>query len=138
MAQNIILCHILKTKLGIKIGQNVKDDFHSVLRISSAHNKGGPPDINIAQILHLSNLFELKRTVYQKSVRYSVSISYFTNIAVQNVNKVRACEQEWTSSLRVSLTSSFRPLLFVLVWANPLLVLFLPFSNEKVPGMAKC
>jgi hypothetical protein len=41
-----------------------KDDVHSVLRISSAHNKGGPPDINIAQILHLSNFFELKRTVY--------------------------------------------------------------------------
>jgi hypothetical protein len=35
-----------------------------VLRISSAHNKGGPPDINIAQILHLSNFFELKHTVY--------------------------------------------------------------------------
>jgi hypothetical protein len=28
------------------------------------------------------------------------SISYFTNIAVQSVNKVRACAQEWTSSLR--------------------------------------
>ena len=28
---------------------------HPVLRISSAHNKGGSPDINIAQILHLSN-----------------------------------------------------------------------------------
>ena len=37
----------------------------------------------------------------QKSVRYSVSISYFTNIAVQNVNKVRTCAQEWTSSLNV-------------------------------------
>jgi hypothetical protein len=81
----------------------VKDDVHSVLRISSAQNKGGPLDINIVQILHL---FELKYTVYihlsianQKSVRYSVSISYFWNIAVQNVNKVRACAQEWTSSL---------------------------------------
>jgi hypothetical protein len=43
----------------------LKDGVHSVLRgISSAHNKGGPPDINIAQILHLSNFFELKRTVY--------------------------------------------------------------------------
>jgi hypothetical protein len=41
-----------------------KDDVHSVLHISSAHNKGGPPDINMAQILHLSNFFELKRTVY--------------------------------------------------------------------------
>jgi hypothetical protein len=35
-----------------------------VLRISSADNKGGPPDINIAQILHLSNFFELKRRLY--------------------------------------------------------------------------
>jgi hypothetical protein len=41
-----------------------KGDVHSVLRISSAHNKGGPPDINIAQILHLSNFYELKRRVY--------------------------------------------------------------------------
>jgi hypothetical protein len=37
----------------------------SVLRISSAHNKEGPAGINIAQILHLSNFFELKRTVYK-------------------------------------------------------------------------
>lgn len=29
----------------------------SILRISSAHNKGGPPDINIAQTSHLSNYF---------------------------------------------------------------------------------
>jgi hypothetical protein len=42
----------------------IKDDVHSVMRISSAHNKGGPQDINIAQILHLSNFFELKCTVY--------------------------------------------------------------------------
>jgi hypothetical protein len=39
-----------------------KDAVKSVLRISSAHNKGGPMDINIAQILDLSNLFELKRS----------------------------------------------------------------------------
>jgi hypothetical protein len=54
------------------------------------------PAIKIAQILHLSNFFELKRTLLyihlqsianQKNVRYSVSMSYFTNIAVQNVNK---------------------------------------------------
>ena len=47
------------------------------------HNKGGPIDINIAQILHLSNFFELKRNlvclysftiVNQKSVRYSVCL----------------------------------------------------------------
>ena len=41
----------------------LKDHIKSVLRISSAHNKGGPTDINIAQILHLSNFFELKRTL---------------------------------------------------------------------------
>ena len=65
---------------------NPKDHVKSVLRISSAHNKGGPTDINIAQILNLSNFFELN-IANQKSVRYSVSMSYFTNIAVQNVNK---------------------------------------------------
>jgi hypothetical protein len=43
---------------------NLKDAAKSVLRTSSAHNKGGPADINIAQILHLSNFFELKRRVY--------------------------------------------------------------------------
>ena len=66
----------------------LKDDIHSVLRISSAHNKGGPPDINIAQILHLSNFFELKRIqlysftsiANQKSVRYSVSIYHILQI----------------------------------------------------------
>jgi hypothetical protein len=45
------------------VENGLKDDVHSVLRISSAHNKGGPTDINIAQILHLSNFFELKRRV---------------------------------------------------------------------------
>ena len=34
-------------------------------QVRSAHNKGGrePRDKNIAQILHLSNIFELKRTL---------------------------------------------------------------------------
>ena len=66
--------------------------FLSVLRFISARNKGGRADINIAQILHLSNFFELKRRVLysfacianQKNVTDSASISYFTNIAVQN------------------------------------------------------
>jgi hypothetical protein len=31
--------------------------------IASAHYKGGPAEMNIAQILHLSNFFELKRTL---------------------------------------------------------------------------
>jgi hypothetical protein len=43
---------------------SIKDAVKFVLRISSAHNKGGPADINIALILHLSNLFKLKRRVY--------------------------------------------------------------------------
>ena len=42
---------------------------------------------NIAQILYLSNFFELKRRVYIHLQYKSVSISYFTNIAVQNVSK---------------------------------------------------
>ena len=41
----------------------IKDHVKSVLRISSAHNKWGPTDINIAQIFAGSNLFELKRTL---------------------------------------------------------------------------
>jgi hypothetical protein len=61
--------HFLRTliKKGLKnfSGRTLlKDDVQSVLRISSAHNKGKPQDINIAQILYLSNFFELKRIVY--------------------------------------------------------------------------
>ena len=41
----------------------IKDHVKSVLHISSAHNKGGPAGINIAQIFHLSNFVELKRTL---------------------------------------------------------------------------
>jgi hypothetical protein len=52
-----------------------KDHLKSVLRVSSAHSKWGPTInqlinqykrptvINIAQILHLPNFFELKRTI---------------------------------------------------------------------------
>ena len=66
-----------------------------------------PQDKNFGKILHLSNFFELKRRVYihlaykhsePESVRYSVSISYFTK-AVQNVNKVCGYAREWTSYL---------------------------------------
>jgi hypothetical protein len=35
----------------------------SILPISSAHNKGEPTDINIAQILHVSNFVEWKCTL---------------------------------------------------------------------------
>ena len=37
--------------------------------------------------------------VNQKSVRYSVSTSYFTNIAVQNVNIVNVYITDFTASL---------------------------------------
>ena len=56
-----------KVSIKVKINRMIhrfKDDVHPVLHISSAHDKGGPPDINMAQILHLSNFFELKRTFY--------------------------------------------------------------------------
>jgi hypothetical protein len=49
--------------LAMSILETPKDHVKSVLRISSAHNKGGPTYINIAQILHLSNFFELKLTL---------------------------------------------------------------------------
>jgi hypothetical protein len=93
----------------------LKDHVKSVLRISSAHNKVGPTDINIAQILFLSNCFELKRTrsslyeftiANQKSVRYSVSMDsmpYFTNIAVQNVNKGFVNIMDLTWSLNIDI-----------------------------------
>ncbi len=45
-----------------------KDDVKSVLRIGFAHNKGGPADINIAQISHLSNFSDIKlwfRSIYE-------------------------------------------------------------------------
>ena len=35
----------------------IKEGLQSVLRIGSAHNKGGPPNINIVQISHFSNSF---------------------------------------------------------------------------------
>jgi hypothetical protein len=49
-------------KWNIKL-ENIKDHVKSVLSISSAPNKGGPTDITIAQILHLSNIYKLKRTL---------------------------------------------------------------------------
>ena len=57
-------CRSYYIKNAIDISQSIKTmHVKSALRISSAHNKGGPTDINIAQILHLSNFFELKRTL---------------------------------------------------------------------------
>ena len=43
---------------------NFKEGLQSVLRIGSAHNKGGPPNINIVQISHFSNPFLIETLVY--------------------------------------------------------------------------
>ena len=48
----------------ISIQKLVKEGLQSVLRIGSAHNKGGPPDINIVQISHFSNSFWIETLVY--------------------------------------------------------------------------
>ena len=47
-------------KVAIFHREHLKDDVKSILRISSAHNKQGPADINIAQISHLSNFSDIK------------------------------------------------------------------------------
>ena len=44
----------------VHFAQNMMKMIKSVLRIGSAHNKGGPADINIAQISHLLNFSDLK------------------------------------------------------------------------------
>ena len=36
--------------------EHLEDDVKSILCISSAHNKQGPADINIAQISHFSDI----------------------------------------------------------------------------------
>ncbi len=36
---------------------NIKVEVKSVLRIGSAHNKGGPSDLNIVEIPHFSDFF---------------------------------------------------------------------------------
>ena len=87
-----------------------KDAVKSVLRISSAHNKG-------AQICIFQPPPELKRTlVYthftianQKSVRYAFSISYFTNIAaslniyinLHIIEYIPGCDEEHTPQLTI-------------------------------------
>ena len=60
--------------------------LQSVLLIGSAHNKGGPPNINIVQTLVIWFTFMYKHSKPEKC-QYSFSKSYFTNIAFQNVSK---------------------------------------------------
>ena len=64
---------------------DLKDTVKSVLRIGSAHNKRRLLDINIAKFRIFWTVSDLKLSFYsftnitnQNSVRYSVSISYFT------------------------------------------------------------
>ena len=83
------------------------------LRISSAHNKWRPTEINIAQILHLSNFFELKHTLVYINLQLRtrkvsdiqlVMSNYFRNIAVQNVNKgfVYITDLTWSLSFGIA------------------------------------
>ena len=87
--------------------ENIKEGLQSVLRIGSAHNKGGPPNINIVQNFAFFELFELKlwfTFIYKhskrESVRYSFSKSYFANIEFQNVNKAFVYITDCNSSLK--------------------------------------
>ena len=59
----------VKLKLQLNVLDNYieskfKEGLQSVLRIGSAHNKGGPPNINIVQISHFSNPFLIETLVY--------------------------------------------------------------------------
>ena len=77
-----------RTKLNLKV-------LSTHLHIGSAHNKAGTTQIrhcpNFASfelfLNRKSGLYSYTTIANQNSVRYSVSISYFINIAVQNVNK---------------------------------------------------
>ena len=62
-AENVILVIVIVLPVKYTLIQLLLKTMSSPfwLRISSTHNKGGPTDINIAHILHLSNFFELKR-----------------------------------------------------------------------------
>jgi hypothetical protein len=61
--RDVILVTVILLPVKCLFNRSLKDHVKSVLRISSAHNKEEPTDINIAQILHLSNFFELKHTL---------------------------------------------------------------------------
>ncbi len=61
MENNIPTLYILqRDSYVVKSAKMFKDAVKSVLRIGSAHNKGGTADINIAQISHLSNFSDIK------------------------------------------------------------------------------
>ena len=57
------------------------DDVKSVQHNGLAHNKGGPADINIAQITHLSNFSDIK-LIYEHSKleQIDIQLSYFSSI----------------------------------------------------------
>ena len=62
---------------GRKYENTFKDAVKSVLRIGSAHNKGGPADINIAQISHFFNSSVIKLWfifIYERSKPEKIDI----------------------------------------------------------------
>ena len=89
----------------------LKEGLQSVLRIGSAHNKGGPPNINIQcpsfAFFELflnwnSGLHSFISIANQKSVRYSFSKSYFTNTEFHNVNKAFVYITDCNPSLSIN------------------------------------
>ena len=80
-------------------------NLKSVLRIGSAHNKRGPSDLKIVEILHFSKLklwfiFIYEHIANQNSVRFSVSIIFYKFRSSKiNVNKTFVYITDLTSTL---------------------------------------
>ncbi len=86
--------------------KNIKVEVKSVLHIGSAHNKRGPSDLKIVEILYFLAFFRIETLVYIHLRAYSKPeqldfqlVSYFTNFAVQNVNKAFVYITDLTSTL---------------------------------------
>ena len=57
----------------------IKEGLQSVLHISSAHNKGGLPNINIVQTSHFSTFFEWKHWFIRYLVNVNKAFVYITD-----------------------------------------------------------
>ena len=85
---------------------HVKDRLLSLLHIDSAQNKRDPQKYRHSPNFSSFTLFESKcwltftSKAKHNSVRYSVSISYFTNIKIPNVNKAFVYIKDCNPSLR--------------------------------------
>ena len=57
----------------------IKEGLQSVVHISSAHNKGGLPNINIVQISHFSTFFEWKHWFIRYLLNVNKAFVYITD-----------------------------------------------------------